>query len=117
MQTRSRSASRMRLADEEAVVEDVVVRQRRALGRAGGAAGELDVDRIVELQLSADLARAACARRRSRPCDTSSKRKKPRLLVGADADQRGQAPAGASPASAPGALRSISGASSRSMPT
>ena len=26
-----------RLADEEAVVEDVVVRQRRALGRAGGA--------------------------------------------------------------------------------
>ena len=39
-----------RLADEEAVVEDVVVRKRRALGKAGGAAGELDVDRIVELE-------------------------------------------------------------------
>ena len=39
-----------RLADEEAVVEDVVVRQRRALGVAGGAGGELDVDRVVELQ-------------------------------------------------------------------
>ena len=40
-----------RLADEEAVVEDVVVRQGRALGVAGGAGGELDVDRVVELQL------------------------------------------------------------------
>ena len=39
------SVSRMRLADEEAVVEDVVVGQRGALGSAGGAAGELDVDR------------------------------------------------------------------------
>ena len=37
-------------ADEIAVVENVVVRQRHALRRAGGAAGELDVDRIVELQ-------------------------------------------------------------------
>ena len=41
---------RHRAADEVAVVEDVVVRQRHALRRAGGAAGELDVDRIVELQ-------------------------------------------------------------------
>ena len=40
-----------RLAEEIAVVQDVVVRQRGALRRAGGARGELDVDRIVELQL------------------------------------------------------------------
>ena len=37
-------------ADEVAVVEDVVVRQRRALGEASGAAGVLDVDRVVEGQ-------------------------------------------------------------------
>ena len=37
-------------ADEEAVVEDVPVRQRRALGQARGAAGELDVDRIAGRQ-------------------------------------------------------------------
>ena len=30
--------------------------ERRALGRAGGPAGELDVDRIVELQLSSEFA-------------------------------------------------------------
>ena len=40
-----------RFADEEAVVENIVVRQRRALGKAGGAGGELDIDRLVELQL------------------------------------------------------------------
>ena len=39
-----------RAADEIAVVEDVVMRQRHALGRARGAAGELNIDRIVELQ-------------------------------------------------------------------
>ena len=38
------------LADEIAVVQDVVVGQRRALGRAGGSRGELDVDRVVELK-------------------------------------------------------------------
>src|SRR2546421_6317255 len=38
------------LSDEEAVVDEVVVRQRRALGEARGAGGVLDVDRIVELQ-------------------------------------------------------------------
>ena len=37
-------------ADEIAVVENIVVRQRHALGRARGAAGELDIDGIVELQ-------------------------------------------------------------------
>ena len=39
-----------RLADEEAVVEDIVMRQRRAFGKAGRARSELDVDRLVELQ-------------------------------------------------------------------
>jgi hypothetical protein len=41
-----------RRSHEEAVVEDVVVRKGRALGRAGRAAGELDVDRIVLVQRS-----------------------------------------------------------------
>ncbi len=50
MQTRSRSAVAEGQADEIAVVEDVVMRQRRALGRAGGAGGVLDVDGIVALQ-------------------------------------------------------------------
>ncbi len=44
-----------RAADEIAVVENVVMRQRHALRRSGGAAGELDVDRIVELQRLAKL--------------------------------------------------------------
>ena len=39
------------LGGEVAVVEDVVVAERGALGIAGGPAGELDVDRIVELLL------------------------------------------------------------------
>jgi hypothetical protein len=39
------------LGDEEAVVEDVVVRERRALGEAGRPARVLDVDRVVEGQL------------------------------------------------------------------
>ncbi len=38
-------------ADEIAVVEDVVMRQRRPLGRARGAGGVLDVDGVVALQL------------------------------------------------------------------
>ena len=42
----SRSVS----VDEVAVVEDVAVRQRRALGEAGGARGVLDVDRVVAAQ-------------------------------------------------------------------
>ena len=46
------------LADEEPVVEDVVVAERRALGEARGAARVLDVDRVVELQ-----ARGAVAQR------------------------------------------------------
>ena len=39
-----------RLADEEAVVEDVVVGERRPLGEAGRARGVLNVDGVVELQ-------------------------------------------------------------------
>jgi hypothetical protein len=46
------------LADEEAVVEDVVVRQGGALGEAGGAGGVLDVDRVVELQQRRTLVQA-----------------------------------------------------------
>ena len=38
------------LANEEAVVEDVVVGQGGALGEAGGPAGVLDVDRVVKGQ-------------------------------------------------------------------
>ena len=43
------------LTDEVAVVEDVVVRERRALGEAGRAGRVLDVDRVIETQ-----ARVAC---------------------------------------------------------
>ena len=43
-----------RLADEIAVVDDVVVGQRRALRHARGAGCELDVDRVVELQRRAE---------------------------------------------------------------
>ena len=38
------------LTDKIAVIEDIEVGQGRALGRPGGAAGELDVYRIVRLQ-------------------------------------------------------------------
>ena len=43
-----------RFADEKAVVQDVAVRQRRALGKAGGAAGELEVDRVGRLERGGD---------------------------------------------------------------
>src|ERR1700760_567770 len=43
-------AQALRLADEKAVVEDVMMRERRTLGGARRAARELDVDGIVELQ-------------------------------------------------------------------
>ena len=41
--------------DEVAVVQDVVMAERRALGMPGRARGELDVDGVVELQLGPDL--------------------------------------------------------------
>src|SRR5271163_3841182 len=48
-----------RLADEETVVEDVVVGERGALWKARGATSELDVYRIVELQLFGEYREAA----------------------------------------------------------
>ena len=59
MQTRSRSSRRERAADEVAVVEDVVVRERGALGEAGGARGVLDVDRVVERERASRAASAS----------------------------------------------------------
>ena len=53
-----------RLADEEAVVEDVVVRQRRALREPRRSRRVLDVDRLVELELA--LARTQVLDRRER---------------------------------------------------
>jgi hypothetical protein len=40
-----------RLPDEEAVVEDVVVRERRALRESGRPRGVLNVDRLIEVEL------------------------------------------------------------------
>ena len=57
-----------RLADEKAVVQDVAMSQGRALRKAGGARGELDIDRVVELQGACELGKlrtlrlAACFR-------------------------------------------------------
>ena len=50
MQTEFKLIVVQHLADEEAVVENIVVGQRGTLGQTGGAGGELDVDRLVELQ-------------------------------------------------------------------
>ena len=54
-----------RFGDEIAVIEDVVVGQRRALRRARGAGGELDVHRRVELQAGADCAQGLQRGRRA----------------------------------------------------
>ncbi len=51
-------------ANEPAVVQDVAMRQRRALGQASSPAGELDVDRIVAVQACADFVDAAQVGRR-----------------------------------------------------
>ena len=48
-----------RLGDEKAVVENIVVRQRGTLRKPCRAAGELDVDRVVELQLAGEGDEAA----------------------------------------------------------
>ena len=50
MQTRSADGVTAALADEEAIVEDVVVGQGRALGEAGRPGRVLDVDRVIEVQ-------------------------------------------------------------------
>src|SRR4051794_13129166 len=44
------------LSDEETVVDEVVMRQCRALGESRRAGGVLDVDRVVELQRTLALA-------------------------------------------------------------
>ena len=56
-----------RLADEEAVVEDVVMGQRRALRKASGAGCVLDVDRVVELQRRLNLVQPRLAHHRGVP--------------------------------------------------
>ena len=61
------------LADEVAVVQDVVVAERGALGKARRARGELDVDGVVELQLRRRARRASPSRHCRRPVATSSK--------------------------------------------
>ncbi len=44
-----------RLANEETIIEDVVMSERRTFWAACGATGELDVDGIVKLQLVCKL--------------------------------------------------------------
>jgi len=50
-----------------AVVEDIVMRQRDALGRSGGAAGELDIDGIVELQRAVERCERVAVARTAHP--------------------------------------------------
>ena len=79
----------LRLADEIAVVEDIVMGQRRAFSRAGGAAGELDVDRIVELQLRRQF-RQELATEVAAHAEHVIEAQEAPLLAAADADQRRQ---------------------------
>ncbi len=89
MHSRSAAAEPHCLADEEAVVEDVVVGQGGTLGKPGGAAGELDVDRIVELQSAGKrrepvmLGRAGEAVNRVEP-------QRARHILGTDRDHQAQ---------------------------
>ena len=78
-----------RLADEITVVEDVVMGERRAFGSAGGAAGELDVDGIVELQLRRQL-REHGAMAVAAHAEHVVEAQEAAFLVVADADQRRQ---------------------------
>ena len=50
MHRRSSGVRQHGLADEIAVVQNIVMGQRRALGRARGPRRKLDVDRVVELK-------------------------------------------------------------------
>ena len=78
-----------RRAGEVAVVEQVVVGERRAFGRAGGAAGELDIDGVIELErrrqrrLRAAFAVAAHAHHVVEAIEAAA-------LVGANADEGGE---------------------------
>ena len=60
------SAQRQAPPDKVAVVDDVVVRERRGLGIPRRAGRKLDVDRVVDVQRGAWLRRTKTARRRRR---------------------------------------------------
>ena len=47
-----------RPGNEQTVVQNIVVAERGTLGKAGRAAGKLDVDRVVELQLFGEYGKA-----------------------------------------------------------
>ena len=76
-------------ADEIAVVENIVMRQRDALGRAGGAAGELDIDGIVELQRSGQFRQRLAVPRAAHPRDVLERDRAGRWRP-ADLDHRAQ---------------------------
>ncbi|MCY1312077.1 hypothetical protein D9M70_624630 [compost metagenome] len=44
-----------RLANEETIIENIVMSERRPFGATCGATGELDINRIVKLQLVCKL--------------------------------------------------------------
>ena len=92
------------------------MRQRRALRRAGGAGGELDVDRVVELQRRAELGQARALGVAPPSAATSSKASMPGVVSRADLDH--DFSFGSRAALQP-ARRGVasSGASARSMPT
>ena len=78
-----------RAADEIAVVEDVVMRQRHALGRARGAAGELDIHRIVELQRRSQFGKLLAVPRAAHFCHVLEG-EGARTFGAADLDHRAQ---------------------------
>ena len=65
-----------RAGDEETVVQDIVVAERGALREASRAAGELDVDRVVELQFVGERRETVPLGIAGRP-ETSSNRTMP----------------------------------------
>ena len=67
-----RACSRSASPTKKPLLSDVVVRERRALGEAGGARGVLDVDRVVELQLASRSRRSSCEHRPARESSSAS---------------------------------------------
>ena len=103
-----------RRADEVAVVEDVVMRERGALGLAGGARRELNVDRVIELQRRRRRTRGAPAQSRCASLSNASKFSIPGVLSSPSritSESEGSAAA----ASFPGLQCASSGASSCSI--
>src|SRR5208337_4078435 len=80
-------AEALSLPDEIAIVEDIVVRQRRSFWSARRAAGELDVDGIVELQLLLQLRQYVPMTIAAHP-GHGVEAEEAANLVGTDADQR-----------------------------